>query len=674
MNTLYIKTKGDVYEEYVLNYIRNNKSQYDNGWFYKDTPEYVIAKTTLYDSYDIYCKYRNCDIGADIVAIKNDTVYFIQCKNYNNIISINDLASFYFLIYENQLNGIVYYNGILSERLVNLSKNKVTYINLEYNNIHIDNLILKKYENNIIIPREYQLEAVDILKNENRSILNLPCGMGKTYTSYLIAKSFKNIIIIATTRTLTEELLYIMNNYFENKYNPLLISMDGSRDLKNIKLKLCESNIIASTYDSVDILFKVINELDDIIIIIDEYHNLSNNNLNDKKNYMNKILESNHKILFLSATLLEGYNNEKYFGNKIYKYSWINAIKNKYICDFKIIIPEYNNFNNIFEILLKNLDVDYEDDDIKLINKAYFLLRSILYNGSKKCIVYLTTIDKANKFRNIIEWMEKILNISIDIYNIDCNTSKIKRFEYINKFKLNLNISLILNVQILNEGIDIPICDSVYITNPNNNMINLIQRMSRANRIYKNKYECKIYLWCNENKTNKILSYINYQTNNEFNTKIYKYNFLNKNYTDIIIPNNNIENKIIKNINYNDFIDKIRNTTNIPQEFIDKFLLKINYENKNNFYINIDDIASFMNINSNIYRYSLIDNFKLNKDYIIDNSTKITNKQGGHNKIYMYLTYECFKMSCMMRKNKKFIIIIQYFNIIDKLLYENVIK
>ena len=64
-----------------------------------------------------------------------------------------------------------------------------------------------------IQPRDYQLEAIEILKNEKRSILSLPCGTGKTYTSYLIAKAkaYSNIIIIAPTRTLTSELLHTMS-------------------------------------------------------------------------------------------------------------------------------------------------------------------------------------------------------------------------------------------------------------------------------------------------------------------------------------------------------------------------------------------------------------------------------------------------------------------------------
>ena len=592
MLTTYIQTKGYTYEKYILNFITNAKNEYDNAWLFKDTPEYIISKTLLYKSYDLYSKYRNSDIGADIVAIKNNIIYFIQCKNYDNVISINDLSTFYFLLYEFQLNGIVYYNGRLSERINNLSQGKVPFIHVPFNNQLIYNNIFQNNDYIINEPKEYQLEAVNLLKNKHRSILSFPCGMGKTYTSYLISKSYDNIILLSPTRTLAEELLKNMDAYFLNKYNPILISMDGSRDPIYIKSILKKFNIISVTYNSVDILNKIIDVLDNVYIIIDEYHNLSEADINNNQNEINKILESKYPILFLSATPKKN-NNIKYFGDTIFKYSWSLAISNSYICDFKIILPEKKDYLNIFKNLLVN--ISYDKLDIKLANKAYFLLRSLLYEGSRKCIVYLTSIEISSRFKNIVEWMQKILNCNINQYQINCQTSKTKRAEYISKFKTDTNISLILNVQILNEGINIPVCDSVYIIKPNDNLTNLIQRMSRANRILDDKINCKIYLWCSEKKTEKIINYINEQTNEELKDKIYKYNFTNN--------NTNIERyktKIIIN-------DKIKYMTNIFNIYVKNANILMVIDINNNIWYGVKDIIIFCGYKSvlNVYRLKI---------------------------------------------------------------------
>ena len=183
--------------------------------------------------------------------------------------------------------------------------------------------------------------------------------------------------------------------------------------------------------------------------------------------------------------------------NNIYSYSWKDAIVNKYICDFNIYLPDVSQeLNKFVEVINQN----YNDTELKLIKKAYNLVKSMLFNGDKKCICYLTTIEKANMFNKILSLIEHTFNIEIEREQIDCNTKRLKRNEIIEKFKKSNKIFILLNVHVLDEGIDIPECDSVYITQPNNNIINIVQRMCRANRIYKNKTECNIYLWCKHKK------------------------------------------------------------------------------------------------------------------------------------------------------------------------------
>ncbi len=141
--------------------------------------------------------------------------------------------------------------------------------------------------------------------------------------------------------------------------------------------------------------------------------------------------------------------------------------------------------------------------------KTYFLLKGICFYGNKKIILYSTSIEEAIKYNEIIVWLQKLLKIEVDCNVIDCNTSKLNRIQYIKNFKNNQKNTIFLNVQILNEGIDIPECDSIYITKPNDNIINLIQCMCRCNRILPNKKTCNIFLWCRKNKTTKIFDYFN---------------------------------------------------------------------------------------------------------------------------------------------------------------------
>jgi len=106
-----------------------------------------------------------------------------------------------------------------------------------------------------------------------------------------------------------------------------------------------------------------------------------------------------------------------------------------------------------------------------------------------------------NDLIDCFEKLNEFYNIDYDLYHINCEDSNNKRKETINKFsKTDDKIQLLFNIRILNECIDIPECDSIYISYPPKNKITTIQRINRATRIdNKNPYKiANIYIWCNE--------------------------------------------------------------------------------------------------------------------------------------------------------------------------------
>lgn len=124
---------GSSFEVFVLEHIF---PFYDHVWLWKHCPEFVLYDCNIIRNYDIFKKYK-FDIGADLVAVKNNIYYFIQCKNFKHTIHLDDLAGFYFFLHEYNLNGILYYNGTLSQRVIDLSTNKIPFIHLPFNNQRI---------------------------------------------------------------------------------------------------------------------------------------------------------------------------------------------------------------------------------------------------------------------------------------------------------------------------------------------------------------------------------------------------------------------------------------------------------------------------------------------------------------------------------------------------------
>jgi superfamily II DNA or RNA helicase len=533
-------TEGENYEKYILDII---KDKYKETYLWKDIPNNIL-ENRFYKN-NIICD----DIGCDIVGIKHDnSIDYIQCKNYSttgndNVINICDLAGFYNFIAENSItNPIVYYSGKLSQQIL-CRQNKIKYMNIPY--IKHNKILDFK-------PRDYQLEAYNKLQNINRSILSMPCGTGKTFVSFLLSLDYKNIIILTPLISTTEQILTHYKNYYSSHkdINYFLINCNAERNVNNIKLY--NKNIIASTYDSNDIIIKLLEktELENTLIIIDEFHNLSHDMITNKENNMNKILLSKYKILFISATPL---NTDKYntiFGEIKYELDWKSAIDNKYICDYNFYYP--NNDKIITTIDDLKIDKTLIEKTI-LINKSYFLLESIKLTNIKKCIVYLKTIKECAEFIKILKTMNIYFELNLKIYEITCDTIKKKRTEFLNKFKNdNSCINIICNVHVLDEGIDIPECDSVYLTHPNNNPINIIQRISRSNRLDLNNINkiAKIFVWSKDKiKLDKIMNNISKTINIKYGNECNE--FVNKHNKKILnnIKINNQNNSIIKKRN-----------------------------------------------------------------------------------------------------------------------------
>lgn len=549
---------GFTYEHFVAESI---KKEYDKVWLWRDFPESILHELNIIKNYDIFCKYRY-DLGADVVAMKNNTYYFIQCKNFKNTLCINDLGGFYFFVHEYNLNGLVYHNGQLSQRISDLSQ-KITYVNLPYNTeqIYVDRETVNK-----IIPRQYQIDAYNSLKNCESAMLSLPCGMGKTYISSMIANDFPNVIILSPLKCLAQQSLNCFHHHLDKKYTPILISSDGCRNIDKIKKLVADKNIFSSTYDSADIVFKLLNS--DVIpknktlIVVDEFHNMSENNINKIDDNMKKLLSFDIKKLYVSATPISNIKCDK-----VYKYEWTDAIKNKYICDFKIIVPDIESKIESFKKFIGELSSTI---DVKIYCKAYFILKNLVHNGNKKCICYLTTIGKAVDFGKNIKLISDLLNIRIKTWQIDCNTKRTNRETIVNEFKECVDIGILINVHILDEGINIEECDSVYVTQPNNDISNLIQRMSRANRITQNKEICYVYLWSTKNKADKILKYVFDKTCSEFTNKVFTFNVITSNVSKIKVGS----------VSHSD-VDKIINTVDICSYFINEFIEDTPH-NKNN--------------------------------------------------------------------------------------------
>lgn len=541
--------KGTAYELYITEHLNQFENQI--AWMWKKTPEKILREIGIINEWNEHRLQRKIykiiqykilnnepiteeenilmDTGVDIILKKDNEYIFIQCKNYSSpfYVDVNHLGGFYSMIIHYEKKGILYYTSKLSSNIKNKKNtNWIEYINKPFENEkdftekYIRNIEQNKLnETNFLnSPYDYQIEAYEKIRNafqeKKRATLHLPCGLGKTLISMMVSLSYKQIIIISPLmQYCIQNLDRFMNETSFKDYKGLLIDSDGTRNIEEISEFINNNNkiILSVCYKSTDILFELLNKLNDYIIIIDEFHNISKNDLNGlNENRIGKILYSNSKILFMSATPKiysmdeddedeDSEFHQEIFGKIEYKYEMRDAIKTGKICDYEIYIPDILLDNNPFIQDINN-EISLEKLDNNIILKCNFLLRAMTETGALKTIVYAKSQEQANQMKNTIIRLNDYFYLDLCISTILSNDSKISRKNKLDEFRNFNGYSIIISVEILNECIDIIECDSVYFSYECKSRIKIIQRMCRSIRKDpKNKDKIsKIFIWCNE--------------------------------------------------------------------------------------------------------------------------------------------------------------------------------
>ena len=153
------------------------------------------------------------------------------------------------------------------------------------------------------------------------------------------------------------------------------------------------------------------------------------------------------KFLLGSATLAEPLD---------FLYSMPEAIRDKVICDYTLCIP-------VFEPGTGSHDLGL----VKLIHNH------VEWQG---ILAYLNSRAEAKEFRQLL------LNNGITALYMDGSTLETGRAEILKEFK-NGKSRVLVTVNVLNEGVDIPECNTALFVRPRNSRINVTQIIGRILRL-----------------------------------------------------------------------------------------------------------------------------------------------------------------------------------------------
>lgn len=108
--------------------------------------------------------------------------------------------------------------------------------------------------------------------------------------------------------------------------------------------------------------------------------------------------------------------------------------------------------------------------------------------------------------------------------------------------------------------------------------------------------------------------------------------------------------------------DTLKIFTTVPKKFIDDFFrfMKLDKDIQSDFFIDIEKLASWLNVDKYTISKSLTRSYQEGVDYIKKPYTVSTSKYGNHRK-HILLTSDCMKRICMASRSSKAEMVRSYF-------------
>jgi superfamily II DNA or RNA helicase len=385
------------------------------------------------------------------------------------------------------------------------------------------------------------------IENE-RGVLVMCCGSGKTYTSYNIIKTCitmisDNIFMYVTPRlALVSQLYYdIIKWCTEDKLHLVILVVcsatikfkeDEYYTIKNVNSECiyneCLNNrhkniLIITTYDTSNNIKTDFSRPDQQInidlMLLDEAHHTAGM-VSDKNKYKNsqKLIEPQicvedvlfaSKILFMTATpiininmnpksinsdnnIRFSMNNKKIYGDIFYEYSFKQGIIDQYILPWTVLhlkkckdIP--TDIENALNHILPN-----QKALVTIEVQVKFLLYNLYIYNLRNCIIYLPSIEYLNLFdtylKHALQYHNKLHKDYVNIFSIYSKHGKTekentKTLQDFSKYSNRIQ-KILLSVAMCDEGVDIPICDSVMFTSSKESNNVIIQNIGRSLRNY----------------------------------------------------------------------------------------------------------------------------------------------------------------------------------------------
>ena len=429
--------------------------------------------------------------GVDLMDSANKVFY--QCKKYDKTTLTNrDLGTFYrTLINFTQCDSKEFnefkYVLLISEDTKCLVKEIKDVLSIQVISNKMIEDVLKTAQAYVptIPPNvanlsnelyDYQQNIIKLMEQNDKYSFQLPCGSGKSHLimKYAITHNERIAILVPT--------ISIAQMYRERMNIPVNKFFTGQKCVE-------ENNVSIVVYKSSAKLQKQYDT-----IIVDEAHHYLKN--------AHGIQNCKSKKLFLFSATLDEKKCRKLTDNNYYVLSQIECINRQRILDFNVYVHCIGNI----------------DKKTALVNTLQ------KYWEYQHVIIYCSTKDEINDIYTLLNKSNiSATYVSSDLGQSD-NQANIKAFSE-GKYRV------IVNCEIINEGIDIKGCETCMFYSQSDSYVKIIQCIGRTQRVSENKLHGNVVLLSNnpEKDLSVFLNKINqqYVVDNKRNYCKYKVNLIN---------------------------------------------------------------------------------------------------------------------------------------------------
>jgi superfamily II DNA or RNA helicase len=352
-----------------------------------------------------------------------------------------------------------------------------------------------------LIPWPHQTAAVRALDSwmwdqDRQGALVMPPGSGKTMVMALWGRGLDKIVVCSPTRALAAQTMLAMAAHMPG-HRTLLVDSDdlGTRNPTAITQAWSDGSILLSTtYASMcDVVSGVVaSSPNDAVVMVDEAHHMATN-----VGLAAAVVGIGCPVLHVTGTppaaLLDDDDESV---QVVYQYDYDRAVADGRVCDFRIYLP----------LIVDPVDTDHDALVLALghdmVSRCHFLVNGMLRTGATRCIVYAGSCTEASEYETAVGRLcREFHGVAAWSATITGETSTAERDRVLSAFQAaddQHRMFFMCSVRVLDEGIDVPACDAVYIAHPIGNRVRFVQRLCRANRLDYLGKVANVFVWSDD--------------------------------------------------------------------------------------------------------------------------------------------------------------------------------